>query len=420
MPESAGGQAPLKWQGFGLTPEQAKILSVDDNEALRYSVVRCLRDAGYEVLEARTGTEALELVKEMPDLVTLDVNLPDMHGFQVCRQIKTDPNTSHIPVLHLSSTYTDPESRVQGLASGADAYLSEPIDRAELVATVRALLRLKHAETLARQQAEIAEGARKEIAELNSRLEERVSERTMELASANASLRELSARLLQMQDEERRRIARELHDGVGQLLAGLSMNQALISGESSKLSRRGQKAFSENVAMTEEIVQSIRTMSHLLHPPLLEEMGLRSALEWYVDEFSRRSNINATLDCGTVPRMDIDLETAIFRIVQECLGNVHRHSGSATVTVKVQSQDGQIEIEVRDQGKGIPVERQHEINAGGRVGVGLRGMRERVARFGGRLEIESSETGTTVKATLPSGALDSAKDESRAQGAASD
>jgi signal transduction histidine kinase len=419
MSDASGHHPTVRWQGFGLSPEEMKILAVDDNEALRYSVVRCLRDAGYQLLEARTGKEALERVKELPDLITLDVNLPDMHGFQVCREIKSDPVTSHIPILHLSSTYTDPDSRVQGLASGADAYLSEPIDRAELVATVRALLRLKHAETLARQQAEIAESARKEVAELNATLEGRVSERTVELANANENLRELSSRLLQMQDDERRRIARELHDGVGQLLAGLAMNQALISEELEKLSARGRKAFAENITMTEEIIQSIRTMSHLLHPPLLEEMGLRSALEWYVEEFGRRSNIKAVLECPSVPRMQIELETAIFRIIQECLGNVHRHSGSATVTIRVKTKGDRVEIEVSDQGKGIPANRQLEIKSGGKGGVGLRGMRERIARFGGQLEIDSSQKGTTIRATLPSTPADSAVDESRTQGAAS-
>ena len=194
-----------------------KILTVDDNEALRYTLVRSLRDAGYQVIEARTGAEALARAAELPDLITLDVNLPDMNGFQVCRKIKADPATNHIPILHVSSTFVDPQSRVQGLEGGADAYLAEPIDRGEFVATVGALLRLKKAETTSRQQAQAAEKARKELALSNATLEIRVSARTAELRTANESLRELSARLLKMQDDERRRIARDLHDSVGQL-----------------------------------------------------------------------------------------------------------------------------------------------------------------------------------------------------------
>src|SRR5579862_8962749 len=210
-----------------------RILTVDDNEALRYSLVRSLRDAGYQVIEAKTGAEAIARAAELPDLITLDVNLPDMNGFQVCRKIKADPATTHIPILHVSSTFVDPQSRVRGLEGGADAYLAEPIDRAELVATVGALLRLKTAEMMARQQAQIAEQARRDLAELNANLEHRVGERTEELKRANENLKELSIRVLQMQDEERRRIARELHDGVGQTLAAMKMNRAVVVKEAS-------------------------------------------------------------------------------------------------------------------------------------------------------------------------------------------
>jgi len=138
MSDSIALKDPARWAAFRVDPagnSAIRILTVDDNEALRYSLVRALRDAGYQVMEARTGAEALTLAAELPDLITLDVNLPDMSGFQVCRKIKADPATTHIPILHVSSTFVDPESRVQGLAGGADAYLAEPIDRAELVAT---------------------------------------------------------------------------------------------------------------------------------------------------------------------------------------------------------------------------------------------------------------------------------------------
>jgi DNA-binding response OmpR family regulator len=221
MSDSNKMKDAARWESFSTDPSAngaIRILTVDDNEALRYSLVRSLRDAGYQVVEARTGAEALARAAELPDLITLDVNLPDMNGFQVCRRIKADPTTTHIPILHVSSTFVDPQSRVQGLEGGADAYLAEPIDRAELVATVGALLRLKRAETMARQQAEAAEIARRELAQLNETLERRVAERTVELKTANDGLRELSGRILQLQDEERRRIARDLHDTVGQLL----------------------------------------------------------------------------------------------------------------------------------------------------------------------------------------------------------
>ncbi|HEY1801704.1 MAG TPA: response regulator [Terriglobales bacterium] len=379
-----------------------KILTVDDNEALRYSLVRSLREAGYQVIEARSGEEAISMAADDPDLITLDINLPDMSGFQVCQRLKSEPLTAHIPILHISSTFVDPESRIRGLRGGADAYLAEPIDRGELIATVAALLRLKNAEIVARQQAKIAENARNELIQLNASLENRVAERTTELQLANDSLRELSVRLFKMQDDERRHIARELHDSIGQLLAAITMNQSVISREAEKLSPAATKAFNENNVMVEEILRGIRTISHLLHPPLLDEAGLPSALRWYIEEFGERSGIAVALECPeSLPRLPIELETAIFRIVQECLGNVHRHSGSQTATVHLDVDAGHAHLEISDAGQGISDERQREIKSGGRSGVGIRGITERIAQFGGNLQIESNAMGTSIIADIP-------------------
>jgi signal transduction histidine kinase len=405
MSDSTAVKDSTRWEAFRGSPTNnsiIKVLTVDDNEAMRYSLVRALRDAGYQVVEARTGAEALARAAELPDLITLDVNLPDIDGFQVCRRIKANPATTHIPILHVSSTFVDPESRVQGLEGGADAYLAEPIDRAELVATVGALLRLKQAETAARQQAEAAETARRELAQLNATLEIRVGERTAELKTANDSLRELSGRLLQMQDDERRRIARELHDSVGQLLAAITMNMSVVERELDKLSPEAKKALSENRSFVEQILRGIRTISHLLHPPLLDESGLRSALQWYVEEFSQRSGIEVALDCSPeVGRFSCELETAIFRIVQECLGNIHRHAQSPTAAIRLETGEGHIRLVVSDNGQGIAPDKQRELSLGMRTGVGLRGMKERVAQLAGELRIDSSGSGTTIAATLP-------------------
>ena len=379
-----------------------KILVVDDNDAPRYSIRRALVEAGYQVVEARTGAEALQRADDSPDLITLDINLPDIDGFQVCSRLKGAAKTAHIPVLHVSSTFTDPESRVLGLQGGADGYLVEPIDRAELIATIAALLRLKNAETEARRQAEVAESARRELAQLNSTLEEKIKERTKELNAANDSLRELSARLLQARDDEQRRIARELHDGVGQLVIAVKINNSAIARESGVLTAEAVEALQQNETMLQELHQGIRTISHLLHPPLLDEVGLPVALQWYVEEFSKRSGIRVELECPeTLERASSDLETAIFRVVQECLGNVHRHSASATAGVCFEVKNGTARLEVRDAGIGIPPHRQKEIKSHGRIGVGLRGIRERIAQLGGDMQIESGDKGTSIKATLP-------------------
>jgi signal transduction histidine kinase len=143
-------------------------------------------------------------------------------------------------------------------------------------------------------------------------------------------------------------------------------------------------------------------MSHLLHPPLLDESGLPSALRWYVEEFSQRSGVSVTLEFSTsFERLSSELETAIFRIVQECLGNIHRHSKSPTAEIRIEKNDGSINLAVRDVGRGIPAEKQEQIKYGIRTGVGLRGMRERVAQLGGQLKIDSDTSGTAIAVTLP-------------------
>ena len=254
----------------------------------------------------------------------------------------------------------------------------------------------------AQRQAEYAlQESNQELSQTRDTLEKRVQGRTEDLNTANENLRDLSLHLLQMQDEERRRLARELHDSVGQILSALAMNMAIVQSQAHNLDSLGERAVSENATLVQQASSEIRTISHLLHPPLLDLAGLASALRWYVDGFSERSTIKVDLKIpNDFDRLSEDVELAIFRIVQECLTNIHRHSGSPTAEIHIQPKGNSLVVEVVDHGKGIPAEKQRKLAASGHSGVGFNGMRERLRQLGGTLEIRSDGNGTAVIATL--------------------
>ena len=219
---------------------------------------------------------------------------------------------------------------------------------------------------------------------------------------AEESLRLLSGQLLHLQDQERRRIARELHDSAGQILVALGMNLSLVGSENGNIAPRAAKAIQESVGLVQELSRELRTISHLLHPPLLDEVGLASGLRSYLEGFTERSKISVDLELPEdLGRLQQDSETAIFRIVQECLTNIHRHSESPVARIRIRRTDIEVSLEVEDRGKGIPPEKRQAMDSGGTAGVGIRGMRERLRQLGGSLEINSNDTGTVVVARLP-------------------
>ena len=234
-----------------------------------------------------------------------------------------------------------------------------------------------------------------------TQLKFRVRQRTAQLQQSNSDLRSLSARLLRVQDDERRRIARDLHDSTGQALTALKLELAGIEREVAVRNPQMARRLSSAIENARLISDELRTISYLLHPPLLDELGLGSALRWYVDGFGKRSGIAVQLDLRGEERLPPELETAIFRLVQECLINIHRHSGSATASIRLSQENGRIALAVQDEGRGMAPAELAQVCSGGSLGVGVRGMRERVKDFGGELEILSSERGTTIKTTIP-------------------
>jgi len=216
---------------------------------------------------------------------------------------------------------------------------------------------------------------------------------------AEDAVRSLSGQLLQVRDQERRELARTLHDSMGSKLAVLGMNTARVFREKDRLSSQSVNALHETSQLVHDLAEEIRTVSHLLHPPLLDEVGLAAALHDYVDGFSQRSKIQTALECPPVtPELPREIQTSIFRIVQECLTNVHRHSRSETASVRLVAKNDHVMVEVKDSGMGIHAQ---DFASSGRVGVGIAGMRERVRQFGGKFEIQSDDNGTTVTAVFP-------------------
>jgi PAS domain S-box-containing protein len=244
--------------------------------------------------------------------------------------------------------------------------------------------------------------------ELADALDTQVQFRTQELRSQNAEIlqqsdqvRELSGRLMRAQDEERRRIARDLHDSAGQNLAALGMILARLEDDGKRDSTRLSKSIKEAQDLMQNLNHEIRTTSYLLHPPMLDESGLSSALRWYTEGLEERSGISINLNIpDKLERLAPEVELAIFRLVQECLTNIHRHSGSKTAIIRIAHGDGKIHVEVQDHGKGMSQERFAEVQSQG-VGVGIRGMRERVRQLHGELTVNSTTLGTTVTAIVP-------------------
>jgi PAS domain S-box-containing protein len=297
--------------------------------------------------------------------------------------------------------YTSPTG-----AAGYYEYIFCPVfsveGQVEVVAgTTRDISERKRTETALRE-------SEQRFRMLTESLESQVRARTQELESSHTNvmkqaeeLRDLSARLMQMQDQERRHIARELHDSAGQTLAVLGMNLTLLTQEVQRYAPRSAKMAMETEELVQQLNREIRTTSYLLHPPLLDEAGLSSAILVYVRGLAERGVLEVAVDMsGDFGRLPATLELMLFRVVQESLTNVIRHSGCKNATIRITRGENSVQLEIRDSGKGIPAERLADIRASG-SGVGILGMRERVRLFKGEMKIDSSASGTKISIVLP-------------------
>jgi signal transduction histidine kinase len=357
------------------THEKVNILMVDDQpgKLLSYEVI--LGELGENLIKANSGTEALDcLLKTDVAVVLMDVSMPQIDGFELAGMIRQHPRFQHTAIIFISAVHLTDLDRLQGYQRGAVDYISVPV--------IPELLRAKVSV----------------FAELHRK--------TRQLEELNSELRRLSTALLTSQDEERRRIARELHDGLGQELSGAKMMLDGMTRPDLSMEWK-EKAASESSVLIDRAIQQVRSMSHLLHPPLLDEIGLSSALEQYLEGFTKRSGIDTRIETpnGEFPRFKPELETAIFRIIQEALTNVFRHSGARSAWVTIAKQRDQIAVTVRDDGKGIS-DNVIEFRPGS-LGIGIGGMRQRVKEFGGEVRLRNANPGTLVEVSIPTNHIES-------------
>lgn len=339
------------------------------------------RTAGFVVHEARTGLEGVALARQhAPDLTLLDVQLPDIHGHELCRQFKADAQLRSLFVVLLSSSETSSGRQAAGLEAGADGYIARPIENRELLARVQSLLRIQQAEAALRRA--------------HNELERRVQERTAELEQANLKLRALSLRLVEVQESERRFLARELHDELGQLLTALKMvlDQSIPLAPPTLGAGLGQA-----VELTQELVARLRHLSLTLRPPLLDDLGLQVAMEWQIRRFSEQTGLAIEFRHAVPSRLPPQVETAFFRIAQEALTNVVRHANARTATVRLWADPERAGLQIEDDGCGFDPEVTRA-----RASTGLSGMQERVDLLHGDFHLESHpEQGTRLTVELP-------------------
>jgi signal transduction histidine kinase len=241
------------------------------------------------------------------------------------------------------------------------------------------------------------------LAGWNRSLRRGIVQRTAALGASEQQVHTLAGRLMRTQDDERRRIAQLLHETTAQNLAALKMLLARLNRSNLDVRDSDRSVITESIALAEQSMTEVRTLSYLLHPPFLDEAGLLSALRWFAGGFAERSGIRVDLDLpSSLERPPLDAETALFRVVQEALINIHRHAGSQTACIRLRRDAETLVLEIEDHGRGIPSASLNLIRScGGGVGVGIAGMSERLQQLGGRLEIASGERGTIVRARLP-------------------
>lgn len=362
-------------------PNGPHILVVDDTLTNLRVLTMLLEAAGYAVRGLQVPELALQsALTEPPALLLLDVRMPGMDGFELCRRLKADDRTRGVPVIFVSAL-SETSDRVRGYEVGAADFIGKPFERSEILARVGTHLALRQA---------------------REELERRASERQIRLLAensleeSNAQLRGLAAQMDAVREEERRRLARDMHDELGQYLTALRMGVSVMRMQLSENDARTQVQVRNLTGLVDKTIEVVRDLAASLRPAPLD-MGAISALEWLADEFFTNTGVRCQLDV-TAQNVVLDdtCSTAIFRLAQESLTNVARHAQASQVVIGLKREGGNVILEVRDNGKGFNAAESRPKS------FGLVGMRERTNMLGGQLTVCSGpKGGTTVRACIP-------------------
>lgn len=340
------------------------VLIVDDEPVVRETLLSMLEDGGYSIETAESGPEAIQKAERLlPDLILLDVMMPGMDGFEICRRIRSTPRLAEVPIIILTAL-NDRESLLRGIEAGADDFLTKPVDRHELRARVRTITRLNRYRTLTEQR---------------------------------ENLRLMAERLVAAQEGERRRISRELHDDLGQTLTSLMLDIRNLQNDlplpHAELSERLQALYQQ----TGEISVKVRDLAQKLRPPALDTLGLKDAMQTFCAEFTRRTHIPVVFEADDLlPELSDACNVALYRVLQEALTNVIKHAQASRVWVELTLENKILTLTIQDNGRGFDAKRILS------NGIGLEGLRERLTIAGGTFKINSNPArGTVLMAQLP-------------------
>ena len=369
------------------------ILIVDDMPVNLSVIVDSLEEYGFGIRIARSGESALQRVHyDPPDLILLDVLMPGMDGFETCRRLKADPTTRDIPVIFMTAL-VNPADKVKGFEVGAVDYVTKPLSQEEVLARIDTHLRMR----------ELTHSLQQQTLRLEARNRVERERLFAAVGQQREQLRALAGKLTEIQESERKQLARELHDELGQMLTAISINLGAIDQALSDDTRDtiGQR-LDETRSLVEHLLEQVREISLNLRPPMLDDLGLLSALRWHVQRYADRTGINVQTDVvGGDVRLHADLETTLYRILQEALTNIARHSGADTVLLRLEIAPDQVKLYVEDNGCGFDVADvlERSIAFGS---AGLFGIRERITLLGGSFHVHSVPNGgTQIACSIP-------------------